>query len=160
MHFSKWIKWEDLLHLDWHSIVPNTRLTKERFIKRITHRSILDVELLLDVDTDFIAWENALERKTNLCFFPSVELKSKWIFKKLKSLGFDPVAYKTGSKGYHISLIMAFLRDMDIWDRKLLKEQVMEHYGADLQKANERVLIALEGNKHWKSGKIKEEVEW
>lgn len=57
--------------------------------------------------------------------------------------------YETGSRGYHIHIFSTKPVTSDI------KEFFCHKFGADVTKANERVMIALEWAPHWKSGKIK-----
>lgn len=58
--------------------------------------------------------------------------------------------YKTGSRGYHIHIFsIEKLTQLD-------KEKYIKIFGADLIKAGDKTMIALENCPHWKTGIIKE----
>jgi len=75
------------------------------------------------------------------------------ILRKLKSQGLSFRAFKTGSKGYHFHLI--FKNEVSPED----KLKIIECYECDTQKSSERCMIALEFEKHWKTGNYKELIE-
>lgn len=76
------------------------------------------------------------------------------VIKKLKELKFKFSIFNTHSRGYHIH----------IWFNKPLgfeeKNLLIKRFLGDEQKAYQGTTIALEYAKHWKSGKIVEEVKW
>ena len=72
---------------------------------------------------------------------------------KLKQTDAKFYVFETGSRGYHIHIF--FNRDFNQKE----KEAIIRYFGADIQKASEKTLIALEYSKHWKSGNIKREVQ-
>lgn len=101
------------------------------FLERVNQRQILPCEIVLD-----------LESKEQL--LP--------IVRTLKKMNVKFYIF-TANRGYHIHL----------WfNRKLSekeKSRIIKYFGADMQKANEKNLIALEFVNHWKSGKEKELVK-
>ena len=102
------------------------------FIDHCNQRQILPIEIVLDLES--------MEE-----FKPAIE--------KLKNFSVKYYCYSTGSRGVHIHLF---------FNRELIteeKEAIIKYFGADIQKANKKTLIALEFSKHWKSGKIKQEVQ-
>ena len=152
MTFSKWLNFGKLLELDPNQWVKGTyRYDKERpytrdeFIEASSHRRIMDIEVMLDIDEK--------------SFFNSIEHKSKYVFEKLKRLGFNPHVSFTGSKSYHISIIIPELRNHNKRVRQLIKTDILKDFGADLQKSSDRCMISMLGSIHYKSGKIKSEVD-
>lgn len=74
----------------------------------------------------------------------------KEITKKLEGLMLGNYAvYETGSRGYHIHIFSLFPV------LKEVKEFFIKLFGADIIKAGEKTMIALENTPHWKTGKIK-----
>ena len=71
---------------------------------------------------------------------------------KLKETSAKFYVYETGSRGYHIHIF--FNHDLTA----IQKEVIIKYFDADIQKAGEKTLIALEYASHWKSGKLKQEV--
>lgn len=102
------------------------------FIEHCNQRQILPCEIVLD-----------FERKDQLK--PAIE--------RLKKFELKYYVYSTGSRGYHIHIF--FNRDLT----KREKENIIKYFDADIQKAGVKTLIALEHSKHWKSGKIKQEIK-
>lgn len=140
--FSRWVTYEELEYLELNENVKGTFDTKEQFLKKVSHRSVLDIEVMLDID-----------EKNN---FDSIKDKAISICKKLKEMNIEYICSFTGSKSYHFSILFLELRNNKNWIKK--KIEVLENLGADLQKASTRCMIALEGEKHYKSGKKKERV--
>jgi hypothetical protein len=101
------------------------------FLDHVNQREILPCECVLD-----------FEQKDQLK--PTIE--------KLKQMKIKFYAYETGSRGYHIHLF--FNQDLTIEQKK----NIIRYFGADEQVVGKH-LIALEHMPHWKSGKIKREVE-
>lgn len=73
---------------------------------------------------------------------------------KLRAWKVEAYVYDTGSRGYHIDIF--FDRDLSQSE----KLEIIKTLGGDEQKASQKTLISLEFCPHWKSGKIKELVEW
>ncbi len=151
--FSKWIKWEKLMSMNDDEILLEVHpLTKKRFVEIATHRSVLDVELLFDVDDEFID-----KRGLNKWVYPTIFDKANHIFNCLKNEGKNPVMC-SANRGFHISVIVPDLRELSYGDRRDFKAKILSYYDCDVQKAN-KCLISMEGEKHFKSGKVKEEVK-
>lgn len=107
----------------------------EALCERLNNRTILDVEIVLDLED------------------PS---KYEELIKQLDEAKYKYRAFFTGSKGYHIHMIFPELRDMEPDKRKSVKEYMISKYGCDIQKAGNRCMIALEYSQHWKgTGKAK-----
>lgn len=150
--FSKWITYQTLQFYDEHEIVLEQLpfVTKpKKFIEHATHRRILDIEILLDIDDIYHP----------RFIFDSIKTKAKVICMQLKEQGIPYITYWTGSKSYHISYYDLRLRDLPERQRTVEKIKILESYGADLMKATPKCMIALEGAKHYKSGKPKKYVE-
>ena len=98
-------------------------------IDYINQRQILPNEIVLDLED---------------------KVRINEIIKTLKEKKALFYAYATGSKGYHIHIF--FKKELT----EKQKFKVIQHYGADIQKASSKTMIALELVPHWKSGKIKE----
>ena len=101
-------------------------------IKYINQRQILPIELVLD-----------LEEESQLT--PVVQ--------KLKTFDYTFYIFSTGSRGYHIHVF---------FNEELTAEQkfyMIKYFGADEQLSSKKHMVALEHTPHWKSGKIKKEVE-
>ena len=145
--FSKWIRFDEIMAVDYKEIVPGTRDTKENFLSKVTHRSVLDIEVMFDFDET--PWGST-----------DKEDIKKYATKKLLELrrkGFTFEAFFSGSKSIHCSVMFHQLRDMSKRNREFFKRQFLEKFSADVQKAIGRNMIALEGVPHWKTG-IKKEV--
>lgn len=102
------------------------------FFDKCNQRQILPIEIALDLEE-----ENQLQ--------PTI--------KKLKEMDINFYVFKTGSRGYHIHLF---------FEKELTQEQkigILNYFGADVQKAGDKTLIALEHAPHWKTGEIKQEVK-
>lgn len=146
--FSKRYKLFNLMHLNPSDLISTDTQDKIKkpvwwFIQNATHRSILDIEIVCDID-DKEAY-NSIKDKTiaiiNL-------LKTHYPEEQFK-------VYFTGNKSYHIHIFIPELRDIPIRDE--LKKDFLEIIGADALKIGKN-MIALEGAHHYKSGQPKEEV--
>lgn len=146
MRWSNWVTYHTLMHLAQNEYVPGMPLceTRESFIDKVSHRTVLDIELMFDLD----------EKGQ----FYSIKHKSQWIYNELCKLGHHPTVHFTGSKSYHISVLIPHLRGMAPHQRSKLKSDVFAFYGTDLMMASERKMIALEGRPHYKSLIRKKEV--
>ena len=138
MMFSKWIPYTKIMHME--------RENKLLLLNKITHRSILDIEIMFDID----------EQEP----YKSIVQKAAHIYHGLKEEGYEPITYFTGSKSYHISIIETNLRKMSSYLRSTLKRKKIALYGCDLMKSASRCMIAMEGAKHYKSGKRKRRIHW
>lgn len=149
--FSKWLTYHHLMHYDFDEVVLSKPfdITKKQFIDKVTHRTILDIEIVLDID----------DKKLNGFEFDSIKEKTKWICAELNKLNKKFKCFSTGSKGYHIHMFYKGLRHKSVRLRSNIKEDIISHYGGDLMKKGERCMIAMPNVKHWKSGKVKEEVD-
>ncbi len=114
-----------------------------KYRKYSTHRTILDVEVVLDLDSKFpllvklwfrlLVWR--LEHDDRI-----------WQYK----------AYSTGSRGYHIHMIFHELRDIKSDSlRSKVKQYIIGCYGGELLKGGTNVNIALENVPHFKTGRAK-----
>jgi len=104
----------------------------EKFLEKVNNRKILPNEIVIDIEEPNKFPEILEQVKKDFQFYS---------------------AYHTGSRGNHIHL----------WFDEALtpeeKKAVIERYGADLQKATERCMIALENFPHWKTGNPKTLIE-
>jgi hypothetical protein len=144
--WSRHILFEQLMDLRPGDLVPGSYLTRRQFIDKASHRSILDIELVIDID-DKGKFKNTLN-------------KAKSVAKKLNKKGIVYHAYATGSKGYHFHMLFPQLRDLSLTKRTEFKRRTIRKYGGDELKAGNGVMIAIEGEKHWKSGLVKKEVRF
>ena len=130
-------------------------LTVVEYIKAATHRTTMDIEVMIDVDD---VYDDILQ-------FPTIKKKAEFIISLLRntkdSLGhhISPVVHFTGNKSYHISYLDYGLRGLQKRSRGKLKEQTISRIHGDLQLVSENVTISLEGARHYRSGLIKREVE-
>lgn len=101
-------------------------------ISFINQRQTLPIEVVLD-----------LEEKEKLSI----------ILQELKKMNLIFYVFFTGSRGYHIHIF--FSKEISDEDRL----NIINFFGADPQ-INSTHMIALEYAPHWKSGKIKEEINY
>lgn len=129
--FSKWKKFSDAVFpIDFDGTCEEWK--KQKFFEQINQRQILSHEVVLD-----------LEERDSM----------SGIVKDLKKKKIEFSVWDTGSKGYHIHMF---------YDKELKEEEklaIIKYYKADEMKSGPKVLIALESEKHWKSGKIKKEIK-
>lgn len=148
IRFSKWIDYNTLMHLDPDERVEGTYMTRDDFVAKATHRTILDIEVMLDIDEPADQAGLATIRETSAA-----------IIAFLRKHGFSFVVHHTGNKSYHISFLHQDLRQRNETERKKLKSWILdESLGADAMKASDNQMIALEGAPHYRSGKPKKEV--
>ena len=128
---TKWRKYsEAVFPIDFDGTCEDYQ--KQKFFRQINQRQILPNELVLDIEE------------------PE---KFPLIIEKLKNLRVPFKAYETGSRGYHIHLF---------FEKEVEKEEKLfyiTHFGVDEQKAYSKTMIALEEEPHWKTGRIKTEIE-
>ena len=129
-HFTKWKKFSDAIFpIDIDGNSDDWKCQK--FFEQIDQRQILPNELVLDI-----------EEKNQI----------KPIVKKLEKWKWEYSIWETGSRGYHIHIIV---------QRKLNEREklaVVKKLGTDIQKCSNKCLIALERVPHWKTGKPKREI--
>ena len=144
IRFSKWISYSWLQQFEYDEYIHKIRCTKRQFIDKATHRSIGDIEILLDID------------EPGECY--SIMEKALNIILKLKDKKISYSIYFSGNKSYHISMLFFQLRNFSPTARTKLKRSIISQLGADIQKASARTMIAIEGEAHRKTGKLKYEV--
>ncbi len=142
--FSKWISFLYVLEHHPDEYIPEVKCTRKQFLNKASHRTVMDIEILLDID----------EAQP----YPSIEEKATAICQSLQEKKIKYRAYFSGSKSYHISILLPQLRLLPQHMMCEYKKKILYQFGADLQKASRRTMIALEGVRHWKTGKPKREV--
>ena len=151
--FSKWVSYKYLLEKNGSEWIKgafnqekNRPYTRDEFIEECSHRRVMDIELMLDIDEQEV--------------FGSIKDKSVFVYFKLKRLGFNPHVSFTGNKSYHISVLLPELRGLSKSVRAKVKRELLEEFGGDVQKGSDRCMISLLGAVHYKSGKNKEVCAW
>lgn len=144
VYFTKRYRFEDLLHMNPNDYVytDNAKNINKKvldFIGQATHRTVLDIELCIDVDEPG-------ECKT-------IKEKAKQIIDRIKTHTSDYFIYFTGSKSYHIHIFSHEFRGMP----DNIKSMFLGLIGADTMKVG-RNTIALEGALHYRSQIPKAEV--
>lgn len=142
--FSKWKSLLWLMQFEHDEYIKELGMTRKEFIEKASHRTVLDMELLLDFD----------ERGS----FDSIKQRAKNICENLKNQKIEYTIYFSGSKSYHISILFPFLKKFNKYKLTIKKKTFIEWLGGDGLKASSRNMIALEGEPHWKTGVIKQEV--
>jgi hypothetical protein len=112
-------------------------------IEKANNRQILECEIVLDVDPE--------KGETIIEIFERTRKIAESLTKD--QIIFD--VYFSGSRGYHLHLIVPRLASYSPRDRKLIRERFLKKYNCDLQKASDNTLIAMENCPHWKTGKKK-----
>ena len=145
--FTRWVPYGLLTLMEQKDVIPGypIRMTKESFIAQVTHRTVLDIELLVDLDELHPVFSNMTDQ-------------ARWIVEYMNKQGFEVSVYHTGSKSYHISILMPSLRDMPERKRTDIKRAWLKLLGGDLMKSSPKCMIACEGAIHYKSGKPKSKV--
>lgn len=126
----------------------NRSYTRTEFIEAATHRSILDIEVMIDIDADH---NHYLELN-------DIRQKAEFTAWSLRKKGKDISIYFTGSKSYHISYIEPRLRGLSPEARRKHKEKIVREYFGDMDLINPRKMISMEGAIHYRSGVRKEMV--
>jgi len=144
LRFSKWLKYEELEKYNPNDYIESVYCTKQQFIEKVSHRSVLDIEILMDID--------------DKGKYKTIKNKAIAICKKLKGKKIDYVCSFTGSKSYHISILIPEFRNIQKEQLRQIKQLRLNKFNVDTQKSSVRSMIALEGEHHYKSGKIKEKV--
>jgi len=163
LKFSKWVRFDYLMSIDYFEKVEGTFDTKESFLKKVTHRSVLDIEVLYDFDEGYNQ-DKSIE---------GIKKYAKDCIKKLNDAGIYGECFFSGSKSIHYSTLFPQLRQMTKHKRAEFKMRLLNpllntktyegktqvSFSADLQKKSERTMIALEGVPHWKTGIKKERIQ-
>lgn len=144
--FSKWKKASWLLQFEPNEYIKELYMTRDEFINKASHRSVLDIEIMFDID--------------DKGFFDSIEQKAIALCQYLEDKGIKYSCYFSGSKSYHISYLMIELRLVNKYVREQFKRrEIGDFVQTDIQKASNRNMIAMEGEPHWKTGVVKKEVK-
>ena len=149
--WSNWFLYEDLIHKNPNEsiFVLGESMTVVEFIEKANNRTILDIEIMIDIDD--------VDGKTDPA---SIKQKAKEIASKLRFHGIKFEAFFSGSKSYHMSILVPELREAQLAEQKKreFKKYIIQLCGADLLKCSSRTMIALEGVPHWKTGRMKKEL--
>ena len=138
-----------------YSVELGRPLTVWEYIEAATHRTTMDIEVMIDVDD---VYDDILQ-------FPTIKKKAEFIISLLRNTTdttgryISPVVHFTGNKSYHISYLDYGLRRLHKSSRRKLKGNTICKLYGDFQLVSENVTIALEGARHYRSGLIKKEVE-
>jgi len=159
VQFGKWNKYEQ------------TDMNNNYLVKQLAHRTVADVELMIDVDDTKVQLS---QRNGKFIYYEFQDIKHKveWIVKKLGRDGLKhsnihkdywrqhrkPTVWITGGKGYHVSVVVWWFRLLSEYERKRVKHDLLLSFGGETSKASKRVPIMLEYCKHRKTGKVKREV--
>jgi len=131
--WSKWVKYFDLIGL------TNDDL---RFFARANNRTILKGEIVIDLDL----------RKNET--HEELKLRCEKALGQLDQKGINYMAWFSGSVGYHIHIFSRMLRNYEHRDE--YRAWFVRHLTGDDFKAKPgRVMIALEYDDHWKTGRPK-----
>lgn len=109
----------------------------EKEIEEANLRSVMKQEIVLDIEDPAM-------------FEPIVD--------ELTQIPVTFLGFKTGSRGYHIHMVFDELAGMEPNKVTLIKDGIIKHFNCDISKKSERNLIALEYEKHFKTGNTKEMV--
>jgi len=148
MDQEKWLK-------KTYDVELGRPLSVWEYIERATHRTTMDIEVMIDVDD---VYDDILQ-------FSTIKKKGAFIVSLLRNTKdttgryISPVVHFTGNKSYHISYLDYGLRGLHKSLRRKIKENTISKIHGDLQLVSENVTIALEGARHYRSGLIKKEVE-
>jgi len=147
--WSKWLSFEELQHKDINEIVWKG-YTRKRFLEIVSHRSVMDIEVMLDIDEDPFGSKKKED----------IEKYSQNLCRIMKKVGCSFEAYFSGSKSYHISILFPQFRSLKKFETEEIKKKILKRVCADQAKFHVKSMIALEGVPHWKTGIIKQEVEY
>jgi len=116
-------------------------------LKHVNHRSIMKCELIFDIEYEF----------KDTIFPPNhyYGFKLDQIYTALDKTGLPYKSYSTGSRGYHVHVFIRKLAYLRRRTREQLRETVIDEFGCDMQKYNDKCMIALEDAPHWKTGNLK-----
>lgn len=147
--WTRWVPFEEIIHTDPDDHISlysngSGAMPVREFVKRANNRSVLDIEVLIDVDSV----DGVSDPKT-------LQAKARQIMKKLGEHDITYEAYSTGGKGVHISVIIPELRNMDHSRCLSYKYRILQKFGGDMLKASSRTMISVEGMPHRKTKKRK-----
>jgi hypothetical protein len=145
-HWTKHIPYGTLMSLESDAQVVGTGMTKAKFLDCCNQRTVLDIEILIDIDKGRGKW--------------GIEQTAKFLVRRLRDRGIEHTVWFTGSKSYHISVLIPKLREWTEEQQRAAKEMFLRSLEVDTQKVSTGSMIALEECKHYKSGKVKSEVLW
>ena len=84
VYWTKHVSYDELMHYPDGAMIEKVRMTKKEFLDKCNHRSILDIELLFDIDDPYIKEDGKVTWVYN-----SVFDKAYSIYNSLKELGKD-----------------------------------------------------------------------
>jgi hypothetical protein len=145
--FSKWKSFLWLCQFEPNQYIPEIYMTRQEFIDKATHRSVIDIEIMIDIDEKGYC-ESIKDNATKIC-------------EDLNKKNLIYTCCFSGSKSYHISILIPKLREYNSFAKEVYKRKILGNYdgvSSDIVKASKRNMIALEGVKHWKTENIKQEV--
>lgn len=140
--FKVALAWKDLegnIHWTRHRSVLECWQSEEglKFLALANNRTIFRCEVVLDLDNE-----------------PTIE-KLNFICDNLEKYGFQYEAYFTGSRGYHVHLIIPELIFCSEEYRRQIRIFLIKKFDCDLMKASDNVMIAIPEVSHWKNGNKK-----
>lgn len=80
------------------------------------------------------------------------------VFFSMKEKEINFRCFFSGSRGYHFHIEFNYLVFLSNHHRDSVKKAIISLFNAELLKASERTMIALEYTPHWKTGNAKKEV--
>jgi len=107
------------------------------FLERVNNRTCTPCEIFLDLD------QNISENTLN------------WICDTLEDYGFSYKAYFTGSKGFHIHVMIPELTNFPRFYREKIRAFLINKLKCDGLKKSEGHMVAVENCPHWKTGNTK-----
>jgi DNA primase catalytic subunit len=162
--FTRWVRYDYLMSLEPNEKVHGTIDTRSEFLRKATHRTIHPYELVYDVDSSFFARSSVREASgKNIIVqryktYPSIKKLSEAICVRLGTK-YKKKAYFTGNKSYHLHVFRQDFLFLNQRTRENKREEELWISGADVQKKSENSMIAIELEPHYRSGKIKCEVQ-
>lgn len=135
------------------SFLQLATLHEREWIERANNRTLLKNEIVLDYDR-VITEEDVLKQGDILATITWCEKNN-----------YQYAVYHTGSRGVHFHIFINNLAFMKSHYRNETRKQIIArfcgsnafipNFSGDYQKISDKVPIALEGAKHWKTGKPK-----
>lgn len=153
---TKHIRYEEIMHHKRDEYIKKAGMTRKEFIDKVNQRTIIDNEIIIDID-------EALEE--NLTLKDTAEVVNKILQQEelkdiLYKYGYKGhKAYKSGGKGYHFHIYCKTLSLKSSRERRKLRENIINACGGDVLIKGGHT-IQLEYAKHWRTGNIKEEVNF
>lgn len=133
---SQWKSWFEVRENNW-------------WVKKVNNRLIALPEVVIDLDPEKNESKEEFEKRL------------KKALDYLKKRGYDFCTFFSGSRGYHIHIIMPDLMryERDRYMLENIKLLLIKKLGGDHQKSCLRSMIAIAGAPHWKTGKKKRRVQ-